>query len=328
MSKDMQIITEYMKKRSKKTKEKKHKKSRGKRKHFSYFKNPEKLFKGKEIKRLHRNDELEEELLAGMDCIGEALGKMYNNKGKLDKDDVIDALDNKKFFKAFMKALKELVEVDEKIPEGILFMISELYLSKTELESEEALSKLIKVFTKAKEDEIEAVTKILKKVGYEKKSAKQAALKLSLITQGYKGCRATKTRMYRFLKELYGAFDNDQRMNEKSIEKIIKIFYGKNMPYFALMVLEDNDSTRRNLTTPEQKEVYSIVTNIVLKFIEKKLDNDSRRELIKKYAKYRENSINIKRRVNLYNLNDDDYKNILKTVHKLIRRGYRKEIFE
>ena len=93
------------------------------------------------------------------------------------------------------------------------------------------------------------------------------------------------------------------------------------------MVLEDNDSTKRNLNTPEQKEVYSLVTNIVLRFIEK-MDNDNRRELLKKYAKYRENSINIKRRVNLYNLNDDDYGKILKTVHKLIRHGYRKEIFE
>lgn len=324
--KDMQIITDYMKARSKKEKEKKHKK-KGKRKHFSFFKNPEKIFKGKEIKRLYKEDMLEEELMAGMDCIGEALGKMYNNKGKLDKDDVIDALDNKKFFKSFSKALKEMVEDGEKISDGVLFMISELYLSKTELEDDDALSKLIKIFSKAKEEEIEEVAKLFKKAGYEKKSAKQAALKLSLITQGYKGCRATKTRMYRFLKELYSAFDNDEKINEKTIKKILKIYYGKNFPYFALMVLEDNDSTKRNLNTPEQKEVYSLVTNIVLRFIEK-MDNDNRRELLKKYAKYRENSINIKRRVNLYNLNDDDYGKILKTVHKLIRHGYRKEIFE
>ncbi|MEI2419277.1 hypothetical protein V6O07_03315, partial [Arthrospira platensis SPKY2] len=123
------------------------------------------------------------------------------------------------------------------------------------------------------------------------------------------------------------SFNNGEKVRYKTIHAIIHTCYGKKMPIVVSMLLADKANVANGLKTSEEKEVYSIVTNITLNFI-KKMDKDDRKVLLKKYARMREGNANVKRRVNLYSGLADDYKAITKTIDRLINNGFRRELFE
>ena len=114
---------------------------------------------------------------------------------------------------------------------------------------------------------------------------------------------------------VYGLND----LTEKKVKKAIKACYGKN-PAFIIGIALNEKFKKDN-------ENFGIVTNSILSILEK-MDKEDRNEILKKYAKRRrDKGCQCSRRLNLLSINEDDYKNINKSVAKLIRNGFNKEVF-
>lgn len=314
------------------TKKKKNaKKKKGKRKFGNkHYKNPEFLLKHKALKK-YGKDGYEEELFKGFEALGEVLKKLFNDKDtKVDLEDLIDALSNKKVMKAFINVLNEYLDSDQKIPEVYMFLISELYMTNSEVKDDEkSFKKLIKIFETVEEEKIDTLRKALRKSGCDKKTAKKAALQFALLSADYQGLKKKSTnRIIRFFRELYKSFNEGEVIKYKLIKSIIHACYGKKMGYVANILLLDKAQNLSQLKTDEEREVYSMVTNVTLDFI-KKMDRDDMKTLLKKYAKARLNNLNTKRRVNLYSGLSDDYSKITKVIDRMVSNGaYKKEVFE
>lgn len=324
----IQDIDKYIE-NTKKKKEKKHNKKKSNKKLGNRkFNNPHLLLKSKTIKKNKKNyDEL---LTDGFESLARELHKVYNDKNcKLDRETIYDAFETKVVAKAFIEVCENYMEEDLEIPSVYMYMISDFYLSKVKTVRESKHFKgMLKMYKKVNKKKIKTIAEELKKCGVNKKQAQLSALHVCLISQSFEGDKRSKNRVYMFMNELYKAFNDGEKIKEKSIAKIIYTCFNKRMMFFIRLALQEKANVANHLKSAEEREVHSVVTNIVLHFIEKKLDKDDRKELLKNYAKSRQNTVNIKKRVNFTSLNDDDYRNILKTIDRLIDHGYNKELFE
>lgn len=323
----IQKLDSYIKDMEKKAKKKK---SSGKRKFGNkHYKNPELLLKNKTVKKLSK-EEYQEEWFKGFEALAEQLKKVFNGReGKLDMEDIIDAFSSKKVVKPFITVCEEYLDAEQRIPEVYLFMISEFYLSNdTEIkDNEKEFKKLIKIFEKANQEKIDTLAKVIKKTGVGKKESKLAALQFALLSADYKEFKKAQPRVRKFFRELYKSFNENESIKYKTIRTIMYTCYSKKMHFVISTLLNEKAQAQSQLQTPEEKEVYSIVTNIVLDHM-KKMDKDDLKVLLKKYAKGRENNVQVKRRVNLYSGLSEDYSKIKKLIDRLINNGMKRELFE
>ena len=323
--KEIRNIDEFI---SEQKKIEKRKKNRRGKKAFKSFhvKNPENLLKKK--KEINKPG-YEETFFQAFQPLAKSLVKMFNGKnGNMDFEDVVDAFSRKKVAKAFLNVCEDYIDNGVKIPEVYTFLISELYLSGGDIKETKEFKKLLQFFKDYNEEKIEALEKHLKKLDVPKKERKSSALLFALLSASFPGYNRQRQRISKFFKQLYRSFNSGEDIKEKNIKGIIYTCFGKkSMSRISKILLKDKRFVAENLKTKEEKEVYSIVTTIILDFINK-LDDDDRKELLKKYAKDREGKLNQKLRVNFYALSDDDYKKILKTISRLNNNGFRRELFE
>lgn len=329
MIKNIKALDNWLDEREREEKRKKRQKGNKKKFANKHFKNAHILIKPKTANK-NGKEKFRSMMFDGFVPLSHELEKLFNGKeDKIDYEDLIEGFSNKKIMKPFISVCEEYLDSDVMIPEVYGFMIAEFYLSDTEVKESRDFKKLLKVFMKMNEDKIKVLKKDLKKCGLEgKKEIKETALMLTLLSASYPNFKKQRQRIAKFFKELYRAFDNADKIKQKSISSIIVTCFGKKkMPYICSILLQDKRANVNALKTEEEKTVYSMVTTFILDYL-KKMDNDDRRTLLKKYGKARENNINVARRVNLYTGLSDDYKKIKKTIDRLIKNGFRRECFE
>lgn len=277
------------------------------------------LLKPKNIKRAKkgdRQDQFVNDLLVNFPSFEKELKKFYggaDGKSKVfdDREDVVDMFTNKTFAKCLLRVLKEIKETDD-IPYVVLYAIGDMYVNsdKAFAEDEKLSRKYFKVFDHYN-------NKRIKKLAKKMEIKPSRSMTLFLAANTFKGLRQKFAfrRAFAFLGLLYGMED----LTEKKVKLALESCYGKRITFILKAIL--NEAPKG-----EKSEVFSLVTNAALNIMNK-MDKDDLKELLKEYAKRRKNNPKAPRRLALLKINEDDYKNIHKTIEKLIRAGFNKEIF-
>lgn len=254
--------------------------------------------------------------------IGE-VKKLYcakkGKKSKLfdDKEDLFEILTNKKFCKSLCSVMKEYEDTDMGIPDILLVAIGDMFVEGAEGFSDKEISKpYLKLVDAAKSKQIKKVAKELDLKKEDQPKGKALGLVLTSISvEGMSGKNSIK-RINMFLNLL----TQIPELDEKKVKEIIKLCYKKKSLKFFLGIALNEKPKKDN-------ENFSIITNGILKILEK-MDKEERNDILKAYAKRRkEMDCKCPRRVNLLSINEEDYKGINKSVAKLMRSGYKREIF-
>ena len=233
-----------------------------------------------------------------------------------DREDIIEVFCNEKFCRTVCKVCKEMKDSKNGIPEIIVVAISDMFVNGDKMFMEpEICKKYMKVVDMYKGKEIRKLAKKLDLSKDEKPKTQALALILTSFRVKRLNGKISLRRALSFLGLIYDMND----VSEKTVKKILKECYGKDLSYILGIALNEKYI--------KDNENFSVVTNAILEVIEK-MDRDDRNELLKKYAKRRrERNNNVPRRLNLLSINEEDYKNIHKTMNKLMKAGYKKEIF-
>lgn len=304
----------------------KKKEGKKKKKHFKAESiSTKKLISEKKIKKT-KKAEYTELLGANLKGLCEEIRKLYiGKKGSKvfdDRLDLIEVLTNDKFSKCLFKVMKEMKDSKDGIPNEIIMPISDMIVNKDGIFSRgdddddmaEICKRYMKIVDMKKGKEIKKLAKELKL----SKDDMPKTTALALILTSFSAKNWTKNSVNRalsFLDILYGLND----LTEKKVKKAIKACYGKN-PAFIIGIALNEKYKKDN-------ENFGIVTNAILSMLEK-MDKEDRNEILKKYGKRRrEKGCQCSRRLNLLSINEDDYKNIHKSISKFIRNGFKKEIF-
>lgn len=274
-----------------------------------------KLIKNKTLRKMDE-DFLEDQLYKNMYELGGELRKFYikgESKVFEDREEIADMLTNRNFSKA---AKNVLLESDAKGSDMLLFAISDVQLNTGALkEDEKILKRYLKIVAKKKSGMINKLTKTLDIPSVD-------ALLIALMTcVFYRAPRKiVRERTYSTLNLLYETMEGKD-LGKKDIKKILSTVFKDNEEDILMYILLEKPN--RNAKT----EGFELVTEYVLDKIEN-MDSYDRKDLLKQYAKARKNNTHIRRRVSLINIDEDDYKNISKTVDKLIRNGMDEELFK
>lgn len=284
-----------------------------------------KLVSEKRIKKT-KKVEYAELLGANLKGVCEEIRKLYTSKkgSKVfdDRIDLIEVLCNDKFSKCLFKVMKEYKDTKDEIPNEIIMPITDMIVNKDGIfgrgdddgDMTEICKRYMKIVDMKKGKEIKKLAKELKL----SKEDMPKTTALALILTSFSAKNWTKNSVNRalaFLDILYGLND----LTEKKVKKAIKACYGKN-PAFIIGIALNEKFKKDN-------ENFGIVTNSILSILEN-MDKEDRNEILKKYAKRRrDKGCQCSRRLNLLSINEDDYKNINKSVAKLIRNGFKKEVF-
>lgn len=269
-----------------------------------------KILKEKTIRKTNK-EMLEAMLRTAYGQFEHELKKYFEGKSKIidDKQTLVELFTNKKFAKSLLKVTKE----QEKNSGVVFYAVSELWLTnvKAFVDNDKLLKEYLEVFAKVDKKRIKQIAEILK-------IKKSEALQIALASATYKGAnmKSLRLRFQSFLNELYGV---EGLTTKKAIKVIIVCFSGVRNKFLTYAL---GERTRKN---EDEKENFKIVTDAILTIINR-MDKDDRKDLIKFYAKRRQNNNNAPRRISLLGL-DEDYHNISKTVSKLIDTGMNKEIF-
>lgn len=272
------------------------------------------LVKAKTIKRYKKD--YDEVLAASFTNFEKELKKSLQGNSKVleDAQDRAELFTNKKFCKALCRVAKEVYEEGGKsaYPRFTMFEISELYITNNKLFSEEekVCEAYVKLFGKCNKKQI-------KKLASDMKIKKMEALALLLSTTSYKDARM-KAMIPKFKKFLGLLYDMEDLSEKKVIKAINACFPNKKSQFISFALGERNKS--------KENKNFNIVTNAVLTILNK-MDSDDRKQIIKAYAKSRKNKPNAGRRLNLYSISEEEYKNVARTVERLIDTGMDKELF-
>ena len=273
------------------------------------------LLKNKTI-RNNKGEKYEDMLAASYTNFEKELRKSFQGNSKIleDSQDRAELFTNKRFCKAICHVAKDLYEEGGKsaYPRFTMFEISELYITNNKLfaEEEKVCEAYVKLFGKCNKKQI-------KKLSSEMKIKKMEALALLLSTTSYKDARM-KAMIPKFKKFLGLLYDMEDLTEKKVIKAISACFPNKKSQFISFALSERNKS--------KENKNFNVVTNAILSILNK-MDSDDRKAIIKSYAKNRKAKPNSGRRINLYSISEEEYKNVARTVERLIDTGMDKELF-
>lgn len=289
----------------KKDKAKKHKKHRK----FNDYE-LKRLLKGKTIRHMDK-DEFVELLEQALPALCKEIQKLYTGNSKVfeDRQTAVDIFTNPIFVKRLKKALKSN---DGEVPvEEIFAFISDLFNSRNKaLQTNE---EVVKTYTLLYNDYVG--DKKIKKLSKEFDCKKIQALSILLAAQSFDGMKH-RDLMQKFrgaLNEIYKL----EGLSKKSFINLIKEIFPKkrNMVLGYLLSERKGKGNENNFDT---------VTSATLTLLEK-MDDDDRKDILKRYAKARGKSNNKMGGVRLASVTRDAYPRTAKTISRLVDTGFDKD---
>lgn len=266
------------------------------------------LLRGKTIRNMDK-DEYAELLLSALPALCREIQKFYENNSKVfdDKQTAVDLFTNAAFVKRLKNAIEEdggATNVDE-----IFTFVGDLFNSRNKaLQSDE---KVVKAYTVMYAEYVGE--KKIKKLAKEFKCKKIQILSILLAAQSYEGMkhkyitnkfRGTMTEIYKL-----------ENLSKKGFLELIKVLFPKrrNMVIGFLLGERKFQGNEDNFDT---------VSEAVLTILEK-MDIDDRKDILKRYAKYKEKNPKMGG-VRLAEVGED-YPRTRKTIDRLIDTGYSKD---
>ena len=276
------------------------------------------LLKSKTLKKISK-ERLEIMLEAAYPQLQRELKKYFEGNSKIidDKQTLTEIFTNKKFAKSLCKIIDEN-EINDNL---VFYAISELWISgsKAFSKDEKLAERYLKSFSKREKKKIKKVAEILD-------IKKSQALQIVLSTLHYKGAKikTMKDRYKTFFTLIYstaaGNTNGEEKHNftSKQLSKVINILFKDCKLQFYSFALGERE--RKN------DKAFDAMTKSILNGIDN-LPKDTRKELLKNYAKRRKKNNSMNRRVSLLAV-ANDYPNMNKTIKKLIDTGMNKELFQ